>query len=73
MMKIKCKRNIVIKGVAHVVGDIVEVTDNIGLDLVNTGRVEVYEDKIGITDRAVGLTKKSASSLVKRNTKKNAK
>jgi len=72
-MKIKCKRNIVIKGVAHVVGDIVEVTDNIGLDLVNTGRVEVYEDKIGITDRAVGLTKKSASSLVKRNTKKNAK
>jgi adenosyl cobinamide kinase/adenosyl cobinamide phosphate guanylyltransferase len=72
-MKIKCKRNIVIKGVAHVVGDIVEVTDNIGLDLVNTGRVEVYEDKIGITDRAVGLTKKSAASLVKRNTKKNAK
>jgi adenosyl cobinamide kinase/adenosyl cobinamide phosphate guanylyltransferase len=72
-MKIKCKRNIVIKGVAHVVGDIVEVTDNIGLDLVNTGRVDVYEDKIGITDRAVGLTKKSASSLVKRNTKKNAK
>ena len=62
-----------IKGVAHVVGDIVEVTDNIGLDLVNTGRVEVYEDKIGITDRAVGLTKKSAASLVKRNTKKNAK
>ena len=72
-MKIKCKRNIVIKGVAHVVGDIVEVTDSIGLDLVNTGRVEVYEDKIGITDRAVGLTKKSAASLVKRNTKKNAK
>ena len=72
-MRIKCKRNIVIKGVPHVVGDIVEVTDNIGLDLVNTGRVEVYEDKIGITDRAVGLTKKSAASLVKRNTKKNAK
>ena len=72
-MKIKCKRNIVIKGVAHTVGDIVEVEDNIGLDLVNTGRVEVYEDKVGITDRAVGLTKKSAASLVKRNTKKNAK
>lgn len=72
-MKIKCKRNIVIKGVAHSVGDIVEVEDNIGLDLVNTGRVEVYEDKVGITDRAVGLTKKSAASLVKRNTKKNAK
>ena len=72
-MKIKCKRNILIKGVSHNIGDIVEVEDNIGLDLVNTGRVEVYEDKVGITDRAVGLTKKSAASLVKRNTKKNAK
>jgi hypothetical protein len=72
-MKIKCKRNILIKGVSYNIGDIVEVEDNIGLDLVNTGRVEVYEDKVGITDRAVGLTKKSASSLVKRNTKKNAK
>jgi len=72
-MKIKCKRNIVIKGVAHVIGDIVEVSESMGLDLVNTGRVEVYEEKIGITDRAVGLTKKSAASLVKRNTKKNAK
>jgi hypothetical protein len=72
-MKIKCKRNIVIKGVAHVVGDIVEVSESMGLDLVNTGRVEVYEEKIGITDRAVGLTKKSAASLIKRNTKKNAK
>jgi len=72
-MKIKCKRNIVIKGVAHTVGDIVEVPQNIGLDLINTGRVEVYEEKQGITDRAIGLTKKSASSLVKRNTKKNAK
>ena len=58
---------------SHNIGDIVEVEDNIGLDLVNTGRVEVYEDKVGITDRAVGLTKKSAASLVKRNTKKNAK
>lgn len=72
-MKIKCKRNILIKGASHSVGDIVEVEDNIGLDLVNTGRVEVYEDKVGITDRAVGLTKKSAAGLVKRNTKKNAK
>lgn len=72
-MKIKCKRNILIGGVAHEVGDIVEVADNIGLDLVNTGKVEVYEDKMGIADRAIGLTKKSAASLVKRNTKKNAK
>ena len=46
-MKVKCKRNIVVKGVAHVVGDILEVPENIGLDLVNTGRVEVYEDKLG--------------------------
>ena len=72
-MKIKCKRNILIGGKPHEVGDIVEVADNVGLDLVNTGKVEVYEEKQGITDRAIGLTKKSASSLVKRNTKKNAK
>jgi hypothetical protein len=73
MMKIKCKRNILISGKAHEVGDIVEVADNVGFDLVNTGKVEVVEDKVGITDRAIGITKKSAASLVKRNTKKNAK
>lgn len=73
MMKIKCKRNILIGGKAHEVGDIVEVADNVGFDLVNTGKVEVVEDKVGITDRAIGITKKSAASLVKRNTKKNAK
>ena len=72
-MKIKCKRNILIQGKARVVGDIVELPENIGFDLVNTGKVEVVEDKVGITDRAIGLTKKSATSLVKRNTKKNAK
>ena len=72
-MKIKCKRNILIGGKAHDVGDIVEVAENVGFDLVNTGKVEVVEDKVGITDRAIGLTKKSAASLVKRNTKKNAK
>jgi hypothetical protein len=70
MMKIKCKRNVLIQGKAHEVGDIVEVAENVGFDLVNTGKVEVVEDKVGITDRAIGITKKSASSLVKRNTKK---
>lgn len=69
-MKIRCKRNILIQGKAHEVGDIVELPENIGFDLVNTGKVEVVEDKVGITDRAIGITKKSAASLVKRNTKK---
>jgi hypothetical protein len=69
-MKIRCKRNILIQGKAHEVGDVVELPENIGFDLVNTGKVEVIEDKVGITDRAIGLTKKSAASLVKRNTKK---
>ena len=55
-MKIRCKRNILIKGKAHEVGDIVEVAENVGFDLVNTGKVEVYEEKQGITDRAIGLT-----------------
>ena len=69
-MKIRCKRNILIKGKAHEIGDIVEVAENVGFDLVNTGKVEVYEEKQGITDRAIGLTKKSAASLVKRKKKK---
>lgn len=72
-MKIKCKRNILIQGKAYEAGDVVDVAENVGLDLVNTGKVEVVEDKAGITDRAIGLTKKSAASLVKRNTKKNGK
>jgi hypothetical protein len=62
-----------IQGKTYVVGDVVELPNHIGFDLVNTGKVEVYEEKQGITDRAIGLTKKSAASLVKRNTKKNAK
>ena len=72
-MKVKCKRNTMIQGQSYVVGDIVELPNHIGLDLVNTGKVEVYEEKQSITDRAIGLTTKSASSLIKRNTKKNAK
>jgi predicted dinucleotide-binding enzyme len=72
-MKVKCKRAVMIKGNHHETGDIVELEDHIGLDLVNTGKVEVYEEKKSITDRAIGLTTKSASSLIKRNSKKNAK
>jgi len=45
MMKIKCKRNLLIGGKAHVVGDIVEVAENVGFDLVNTGKDEVDEEK----------------------------
>jgi len=73
MMKIRCKRNMLIGGAAYEVGDELTVEEHIGFDLVNTGKVEVVEDGKSITDRAVGLTKKSAASLVKRNTKKNAK
>ena len=69
-MKIRCKRNVMIQGKTYVVGDVVELPTHIALDLVNTGKVEVIEEKQGITDRAIGLTKKSAASLVKRNTKK---
>ena len=69
-MKIKCKLAMLVNGKHHEAGDIVEVPVNIGLDLVNMGKGEVVEESPTITDRAIGLTKKSAASLVKRNTKK---
>lgn len=69
-MNIKCKRAMLVNGKHQEAGDIVEVPVNIGLDLVNMGKGEVVEESPTITDRAIGLTKKSAASLVKRNTKK---
>ena len=69
-MNIKCKRAMLVNGKHHEAGDIVEVPVNVGLDLVNMGKGEVVEESATITDRAIGLTKKSAASLVKRNTKK---
>lgn len=68
-MKIKCLRNMLINGEAHVAGDVVEVEQPVALDLINIGKAQPYDEK-SLTNRAVGLTKKSAASLVKRNTKK---
>ena len=73
-MQILCKRSMVIKGVAHEVGDVVEVDNHIGLELVNIGKAEPYEAPVAPKeDRAIGLTTKSAASLLKRGMKKKAK
>ncbi len=69
-MNIKCKRAMLVNGKHQEAGDVIEVPTHIGLDLVNMGKGEVVEKSATVTDRAIGLTKKSAASLVKRNTKK---
>lgn len=68
-MKIKCIRPMIIRGQPHEVGDIVTVEVHEGLDLINMGKAQPYDEQ-SLANRAVGLTKKSAGSLVKRKTKK---
>ena len=68
-MKLKITRTCMVQGKTAEAGSIVDLPDNIGLDLVNIGKAQPH-DEASITDRAVGLTKKSAASLVKRSGKK---
>jgi len=68
-MKLKITRTCMVQGKTAEAGTIVELPENIGLDLVNIGKAQPH-DETTLTDRAVGLTKKSASSLVKRSAKK---
>jgi len=58
-----------VQGKTAEAGTIVDLPENIGLDLVNIGKAQPH-DETTLTDRAMGLTKKSASSLVKRSAKK---
>ena len=68
-MKLKITRTCMVQGKTAEAGTIVDLPENIGLDLVNIGKAQPHDDTT-LTDRAVGLTKKSASSLVKRSAKK---
>jgi len=68
-MKLKITRTCMVQGKTAEAGTIVDLPENIGLDLVNIGKAQPH-DETTLTDRAVGLTKKSASSLVKRSAKK---
>ena len=68
-MKIKCTRDILIKGTPYSAGDTVELEQHEALDLINMGKAQPASEDT-LTNRAVGLTKKSAASLVKRKAKK---
>lgn len=68
-MKLKITRTCMVQGKTAEAGTIVDLPENIGLDLVNIGKAQPH-DETTLTDRAMGLTKKSASSLVKRSAKK---
>lgn len=68
-MKLKITRTCMVQGKTAEAGTIVDLPENIGLDLINIGKAQPHDDTT-LTDRAVGLTKKSASSLVKRSAKK---
>jgi hypothetical protein len=46
------------------------VSESIGIELVNMGKCAPVEDAPSITDRAIGLTTKSAAALTKRGKKK---
>jgi len=69
-MKLVYKRAIVVHGEARAVGDTIEVSESIGIELVNMGKCAPVEDAPSITDRAIGLTTKSAAALTKRGKKK---
>lgn len=58
-----------IKGAPYQAGDVVDLEQHEALDLINMGKAQPADDA-SLTNRAVGLTKKSAASLVKRKAKK---
>ena len=65
-MKIICTRNVVIGGEHYEAGDKAEVSNEVGIRLVNMGKAKADEAPAKKEDRAVGLTTKSASGLLKR-------
>jgi len=65
-MKIRCKRDIAIKGQHHETGSVVDVDNDIGISLVNMDRAELAEEDKKLDNRAVGLTTENAAPLTKR-------
>ena len=68
-MKVKVTRTCLVQGKEVTAGDVIDLPDNIGLDLINIGKAQPHDDT-SITYRAVGLTRKSAGAIVKRGKKK---
>jgi hypothetical protein len=66
IMKIICTRNVVIGGEHYDAGDKADVSNEVGIKLINMSKAKPYEEPKKSEDRAVGLTTKSASSLLKR-------
>lgn len=54
-MKYKVIRNCMISGKSHVIGDIVELDDVLSSNLMSINRVEPYDEKVELDNRAVGL------------------
>jgi len=69
-MKIEVTRDVLIQGQPYEAGAVVEVSEKIGMQLVNIGKAQPYEKAPAKEDRAVGLTTKSAAGLLKRKKKK---
>jgi hypothetical protein len=65
-MKIRCKRDIAIKGQHHEAGSVVDVDNQTGISLVNMDRAELAEENAELDNRAVGLTTENAAPLTKR-------
>jgi len=70
-MKIKILRSTKIAGQTYAAGDVADVENHIGFQMIAMGKCEAHEDAAPVVeDRSVGLTTKSAKSLLKRGTKK---
>lgn len=68
-MKIEILRDCGIKGVHTPAGDIVNVSDNEAIALINMGKATIAEAKQQNKDRSVGLTTETAAPLKKRGKK----
>jgi len=70
-MKIKVLRSTKIAGQTYAAGDVADVENHIGFEMIAMGKCEAHEDAAPVVeDRSVGLTTKSAKSLLKRGSKK---
>lgn len=68
-MKIEIKRTCRVLGKIANEGDVLDVSDAIGFDLINMSKATPYEKGEKKTNRAVGLNKKSAGALIGRGKK----
>ena len=68
-MKIKALRDCGIKGVHTPAREIVDVSDEEAIGLINMGKATIADAKKKTKDRSVGLTTETAAPLKKRGKK----